>query len=192
MRKKRIRALCRELIDELTLTSSATIQDLCAGLCEIMGRRMGRPVLLVFTEMAADGPFAVWGRSVDENDGPTVDIILCAASGSWLHRLQMVVHELSHELCGHPPTPLYEDEGSRLLFPDLDPALVRILGARSHYETENHAEELEAEAVATELTLQLTEWAATQRTAPLFADDNSIDARLWWSLGDIPDGRNHG
>jgi len=62
---------------------------------------------------------------------------------SVFHRSHIIVHELSHLIWEHRLTD--DDEAIRLLFPDLDPAMVRGVLARASYSSE---QEQEAETLA--------------------------------------------
>jgi hypothetical protein len=62
-----------------------------------------------------------------------------------VHQDHIVLHEICHLLCGHAGDDALGTEHARLLFPNLDPAMVgRVLG-RTSYSTE---EEQEAELLA--------------------------------------------
>jgi hypothetical protein len=182
MTARRVRRLGDELIRDLRLDESATTKDLCYRLCEVVGARIGRELRLHFAELPEDGPSAAWGRTnLETTDGRKIDIILCARSKSWVHRLLLIIHEIAHILCEHAPAPLYEAESSQLLFPDLTPEMAATL-LRTHFAMDNSRQEREAEHVASRLTLLLTDWAERRpdSTPPSW---DGLEKRLWWSFG---------
>ncbi|MEU7908106.1 hypothetical protein [Actinoplanes sp. NPDC049118] len=74
-----------------------------------------------------------------------VDIIVYARTAQ-LHQEHIVLHEVGHMLCQHRGETGIGDELTRILMPDLDPAMVRSLLNRTSY---SDAEEQEAELLAT-------------------------------------------
>jgi len=75
---------------------------------------------------------------------PRADHIFHEAGTTPWHRTHITMHEVAHMLLGHGGR-VSERGLGRLLAPDVDPALVRLILGRSTYTT---AEEREAETVA--------------------------------------------
>lgn len=70
------------------------------------------------------------------------------------HQTQIAMHEIAHMVLGHGSGPQVPDGLTRLLAPDVDPALVRIL--LDHGSSYCMAEEQEAEALASFILAQST------------------------------------
>lgn len=182
MSPRGVRRLGDELVRELALDESATIKDLCYRLCEVVGDKIGRDLRLHFADLPEDGPSAAWGHTnLETTDGRKIDLILCARSKSWVHRLLLVIHELAHILCEHTPAPLYDTDHNSRLFPDLSPEMTATL-MRTHFAPDNGRQEREAEHVASRLTLLLTDWAERQPVGNPPSEDG-LERRLWWSFG---------
>src|SRR5579859_5865141 len=82
--------------------------------CAAVERQRGRQILL--RPMHSEtGPCGVWLA------GQSTDIIFYEKDTSPLHQQHIILHELSHLLCGHRPVPVSETELPQLLFPDLSP-----------------------------------------------------------------------
>lgn len=104
-----------------------------------IGRDRGRPLVQIGLPMPADGPR---GMCISTRHS---DYIIYENATSPVHQEHIILHEISHLLCGHTNADAVGTELAARLFPSLDPALVgRVLG-RSAYSTE---EEQEAELLA--------------------------------------------
>ena len=109
------------------------------GLVEQLSRRRNRLIHLVPAPMGAAQPSGIWLRL------HAMDVIVYEADTSRTHQEHIIAHELAHILCGHTTAAPVADEDSRLIFPDLDPQLVRDMLLRAEYD-DGH--ELEAEVMA--------------------------------------------
>lgn len=109
--------------------------------CALVAERRGRP-LHVRPVAAGLGPHGFWAATT------TADYIFYAEETSPLHRLHIILHELSHIVCDHRPPRLEDVSFPSDLVSDLDPETVRLLLQRAAYSTE---EEREAEVLATVL-----------------------------------------
>ena len=76
---------------------------------------------------------------------PSADLIFYEQDTSPLHQEHIILHEVSHLLCGHAPVPVSEHETLQLLFPDFNLETVKSVLPRAGYSTE---EEREAEILA--------------------------------------------
>jgi hypothetical protein len=105
---------------------------------ESLATRRGRPIALC-PVVSMTGPCGVWVA------GPAADYIFYEQDTSLLHQEHIILHELSHLLCGHDATPALEVQYTQLLFPDLRPELVQTVLRRAAYSSE---QEQEAELLA--------------------------------------------
>ncbi len=109
-----------------------------------MAAHRGRPLTLQpMPGLGAGAPCGVW-ISV-----PTADYVFYDPTTSRLHAEHIVLHELSHMLCGHTTGVNAGPDGgagavSRLV-PDLDPRAIETILGRASYTT---AQEREAEMLA--------------------------------------------
>jgi hypothetical protein len=132
---RRLRRRCAARLRELDLPVPFDVR----AFCEALGARRGRPIRLCPLTGPA-GPCGLWAV------GTEADFIFYEQATSPLHQQHIILHEVSHLLCGHQPTRVSDEEGSRLFFPHLDVEMVnRVLG-RAAYSAE---EEREAELLAT-------------------------------------------
>lgn len=129
-----MRRRCEARLRELELPTPFEARTFCSVLAE----RRGRPILLrpIATR---SGPWGVWVAA------PSADIIFYERDTSPLHQAHIILHEVSHLLCGHQPVPVADAELTRLLFPDLCPETVQRVLHRSSYSGD---EEQEAELLA--------------------------------------------
>src|SRR5689334_324572 len=119
---KVLRTRCEARLGELKLPAPFDIEQFCRSI----EQRRGRRILLHPVESSA-GPCGLWVA------GPTSDHIFYERHTSPLHQEHIVLHEISHLLCGHQVSPLGEHELGALLFPDLSPRTVeRVLQRRSY------------------------------------------------------------
>jgi len=131
---KRQRKRCEARLRDLELPVPFDVRSFCGSLAA----RRGRPLLL--RPMASKaGPCGMWVA------GPTADFIFYEQETSPLHQDHIILHEVSHLLCGHRAAPVSETEFSRLLFPNLKPETVKAVLARAVYSMED---EREAEMLA--------------------------------------------
>ncbi len=131
---KQQRKRCEARLRGLTLPVPFDVRSFCRSLAACRNR----PLLL--RPMASKaGPCGLWVA------GPTADYIFYERETSPLHQEHIILHEASHLLCGHHPAPVSETGLSRLLFPDLEPEMVKEVLARAAYSLED---EREAELLA--------------------------------------------
>lgn len=131
---KQLRRRCAARLRELDLPTPFDVRSFC----DAVGDRRGRPIRLCPVTSQA-GPCGLWAA------GSGVDYIFYERSTSLLHQEHIILHEVSHLLCGHRPALVSDEERCRLLFPDLDNAMVQQILARTAYPDE---EEQEAELLA--------------------------------------------
>jgi hypothetical protein len=133
-----IRRLLRRCESRFTEWRLPTPSDITT-LIQFLSRRRGRPIHLIPMALGAAQPS---GMSLIL---PAMDVVVYEAETGRTHQEHIIAHELAHIMCGHAGTASVEDEVARLLFPDLDPGLVRDMLNRADYGDEH---ELEAEIMA--------------------------------------------
>ena len=116
------------------------------GFCLSLARKRKHPIILQPIEVPA-GLGGFWIST------EKADYILYQAGANSLHRLQIILHELSHLICGHKPMPVTEAQFLQILLPDLSPQAFRHMLKRAAYST---AEDQEAEMLATLLLARIT------------------------------------
>ena len=116
---KQLRRRCEAQLREIDLPTPFDIRSFC----DAVGARRGRPIRLCPVTSQA-GPFGLWAA------GTGIDYIFYERSTSPLHQEHIILHEVSHLLCGHQPGPVSDEECSRLLFANLDIRMVRRILAR--------------------------------------------------------------
>ncbi|MFI8933326.1 toxin [Streptomyces sp. NPDC053474] len=131
----RLRRSCEARLTALALPAARDI----AGLCALLSERRGRPLHLAPIAMRAEQPCGLW---IAAN---TVDFIIYEAKTTRPHQEHIIAHELAHIICGHRSGSPLDDATARLVFPDLNPALVRDMLARTTY---SETQEQEAEMTA--------------------------------------------
>ncbi|EFL09476.1 predicted protein [Streptomyces sp. AA4] len=131
-----------------TLVNSLRLPDPCDVLTlrDKVSSDRNRPIRLVPLDMHGSGLSGLW-LETDE-----ADLVVYEATAGVQHRNHIIAHEFSHMLCGHISTDAMTDQAAKLLFPDLDPALVRRMLGRGGYAD---SDEQEAEIVATILLERL-------------------------------------
>jgi hypothetical protein len=107
-------------------------------LCRQVAARRGRPMRLVPLSGLGD----VCGLWIATD---TTDLIFHESGTTPPHQEHIILHELAHVLCDHYPVSLSAAERARVLFPNLDPEVVRRVLGRAGYSSE---EEREAELLA--------------------------------------------
>ncbi|MFD0415283.1 hypothetical protein [Streptomyces sp. NPDC127108] len=75
----------------------------------------------------------------------SADFIIFEAKTTRPHQEHIIAHELAHIICGHRSSSPLDEATARLMFPDLNPALVRDMLARTEY---SEIQEQEAEMTA--------------------------------------------
>jgi hypothetical protein len=139
---RQLRSRCLELIKSLPIPRPFDLERFR----ENLERHRGRPLLMIPAKTPPDCS-GLWIGTRD------ADYILYERATTSLHQWHIVAHESGHMLLGHGGIPIADEEFARLLFPDLDPELVRSTLARSAY---TDAKEREAETFATLLLHQVT------------------------------------
>ncbi|MFD7663723.1 hypothetical protein [Streptomyces sp. NPDC059788] len=125
------RRKCRALLEQADLPPYSTVRELCDGL----GARRGRPIVLV----ARETPLGE--RSGQFEQHLTEDRIHYPLHTSEAHQAHIICHEIAHLLLAHIPE-----------LDALDPEVARLVLGRSHYA--DPAEE-QAEILGTLLWQQL-------------------------------------
>ncbi|WP_035847387.1 toxin [Kitasatospora azatica] len=110
-----------------------------AELCRYLGEVRDRPITLVAMQMPASHPCGMWVAARDE------DLIFYDANTTSAHQEHIILHELGHIICCHRGAGGLDEASSRLLFPNLDPDLVRDMLLRATYDD---VQEQEAEIIA--------------------------------------------
>ena len=134
--------------------------------CDSLAARRGRPVELRPVVTHA-GPWGLWAAS------DSTDYIFYESDTSPLHQEHIILHELSHLICGHQPVSATQKDLLSELFPDLSPDTVRRVLGRIAY---SRAEEREAEMLASVLLERIS--ARRPRGAPPGAALGSREAEV--------------
>ncbi|MFB6849012.1 hypothetical protein ACFCXS_29745 [Streptomyces sp. NPDC056373] len=137
LRYRTLRRRCHSLLETLDLSRPVTLDELCRRLA----RHRDRPLHVhpLPTQPVAPGACGVWLAT------DTDDHIFVEPATSRLHQEHIILHEISHMLLEHDSTDLDPASAASALMPDLSPALVRQLLARTSYDT---PQEQEAETLA--------------------------------------------
>lgn len=139
-------------------------------LCEALGRRRGKPIVLRPCPLPVPGPLGLWVST------PDADVVLYLESATRLHRDHIVLHEVGHILADHASPGSLEERWEALL-PGIKASAVRRILQRCTYDDE---QEYEAELVAT----IVMEWASVlDRVASATPADASV-RRIQAALGD--------
>lgn len=110
-----------------------------AELCRHLGEVRDRPITLVPMQMPSSHPCGMWVAARDE------DLIFYDANTTSAHQEHIILHELGHIICCHRGAGGLDEAAARLLFPNLDPQLVRDMLLRATYDD---VQEQEAEIIA--------------------------------------------
>lgn len=129
-----LRRRCKARLQELAVP---TALDLDTFIAEVVTRRP-RPLSLLPMQLMGK-PYGVWFT-----DGET-ERIWYERDTTPMHQRHIILHELSHLLCGHQPLDVTTFDGP---FPDLDHGRIRVIMERSSY---TRKEEREAETMASML-----------------------------------------
>lgn len=133
---KRLRKAGAQRIAALDLPKVADVAELCRYLGEVRER----PITLVPMQMPATShPCGMWVAARDE------DLIFYDANTTSAHQEHIILHELGHIICCHRGAGWLDEASARLLFPNLDPNLVRDMLLRATYDD---VQEQEAEIIA--------------------------------------------
>lgn len=165
MELKTLRQRCEARLHGLPLSAPFDLDRFCAA---IAGRR-GRPILLLPVERS-EGPSGVWIGLAD------ADVICYERRTSALHQEHIILHELSHVLCGHAPRATPDASIETLLLANLPLETIRGVWRRDGYTTD---EEREAELLAS-LIRERTGGLASGHGAT--AVDAALNERLELSL----------
>ncbi|MFI0806359.1 hypothetical protein [Streptomyces echinatus] len=170
MNDSELRRYCADLVRQLNLPEPFNIN----ALIDQMEERRGRPISLIPMPLPPDrGLCGMWVVT------PDVDYVIYQAKARKAHQGHIVLHEIGHMLCDHESTPAEEEEISRLLLPNIEPALVRTVLGRTCYD---RSEEKAAELVASLISLQTTK-AAPGPTTSRPKDVANLVSHLKRSLG---------
>jgi hypothetical protein len=131
---KELRRRCEARLLDLPLPVPFDLQVFCRAVAE----RNGRPIVLKAMADIGARTMGAWIAT------PTTDIIVYEEHTSRFHQEHILLHELSHIICGHRPLAADRDLAAQL-FPDLHPEVVRGVLQRHAYSSED---ELEAEVQA--------------------------------------------
>ncbi|WP_406139011.1 toxin [Streptomyces sp. NBC_01089] len=171
-----LRRGCRRRLETLALPRSYDLRLLC----EHVGRARGRAIRLVPMHLDATGPCGVVLSL------PGADYVVYEMQTSRHHQEHIIAHELAHLICGHRTATrahaTTSGDAAALLFPDLDPALVRDLLYREHY---SDVQEQEAEVMAFLIGTRLRATGTSTGRAP--APDSTlgrIQSSLDWRRRD--------
>ena len=135
-----VRALKRQCVSRVKGLSLPVPFDLRA-FCDLVAIRRERPIELRPVVTHA-GPWGLWAAS------DSTDYIFYESDTSPLHQEHIILHEVSHLICGHQPVLANKEDLLSELFPDLSPDTVRRVLGRFTY---SRAEEREAEVLASVL-----------------------------------------
>jgi hypothetical protein len=160
-RLKSFRRKAHALVDALDLPADGDITTVH----QRVSAQRGRPIQLIPMPMSHSGACGLWIATRE------ADLVFHESMTSPRHQHHIIAHELAHMLCGHTGIEAIADESARLLFPDLDPNLVREMLGRSGYQ--NHDEQ-EAEIVATIMLECLVRPAPVQAPAEAAAGDYAM------------------
>lgn len=166
IRHRQLRRHCESLLAELDAPTTWDIHDLCDLVAEQRDRRIHR----VPIAMSAMHPCGFWIFTEH------VDFIVYESDTSRVHQEHIIAHELAHIICCHRGGTTFSDATAQLLFPDLDPDLVRDMLRRSGY---SDRQEQEAEMLASLIMEQANRLRpGAPRTATTTAIDDAGDETL--------------
>lgn len=158
-RLKKLRKAGAQRIAELDLPAAADVAELCRHLGEVRDR----PITLVPMQMPSSHPCGMWVAARDE------DLIFYDANTTGAHQEHIILHELGHIICCHRGAGGLDEAAARLLFPNLDPELVRDMLLRATYDD---VQEQEAEIIAYLLSQRLGDADQRHPAAPAGEDGN--------------------
>jgi hypothetical protein len=169
-RLKELRHRCEARLRDLPLPVPFDLETFVGAVAE----SHGRPIVLKGVSDIGARTMGVWIPT------PDVDIIVYEEHTSRFHQEHILLHELSHIICGHQPLAAAGDLAAQL-FPDLNPEVVRGVLQRHAYSSED---ELEAEVQAS----VIRERAAASRPydSPPANDPDLVNRLEAFSRGDSP------
>jgi hypothetical protein len=167
MDDKRLRQRCEAKVRELDIHAPFDVRSFCHALAA----QRGRPILLEPLAGTA-GACGIWVAV------PSADLIFYEEETSPLHQDHIILHEISHLVCGHEPVPVSEGEISLLLFPDLQAQTVKHVLQRGGYST---FEEREAETLAS-LILERAGTGPSVQLSATSVEQEAVLGRLEKSL----------
>ena len=137
MSRDQSRQQCAALVAELDLPEPFELEEFCLR----VGRRRGKPLMLMPTPMAMGGGLCgLWLGTA------TRDYVFYETDTSPLHQQHIVFHEIGHILRQHSPKRIFGLDVARALAPSVEPGEVqRVLGR----DTYGDDDEYEAELIAT-------------------------------------------
>lgn len=140
-----------------------------AALCEHLSELRERPIVLVPVKLRAFDPCGMWVVARNE------DLVFYDRDTTRAHQEHIIMHEVGHIISCHRGSGVLDDASARLLFPHLDPVLVRDMLMRATYDD---VQEQEAEVTA---------YLLAQHIGPVDADQgraaNSTLAQIARLLG---------
>ncbi|WP_328787179.1 MULTISPECIES: toxin [unclassified Streptomyces] len=152
-RLKKLRKAGAQRIAELDLPAATDVAELCRHLGEVRDR----PITLVPMQMPSSHPCGMWVAARDE------DLIFYDANTTGAHQEHIILHELGHIICCHRGAGGLDEAAARLLFPNLDPQLVRDMLLRATYDD---VQEQEAEIIAYLLSQRIGDAGQHHAAAP--------------------------
>lgn len=165
---KQLRRECQARLDALNLPTPYDVSILC----EYLSQQRGRPIHLVPMTMQVSHPCGILVAS------STTDFIFYDVNTSKPHQEHIVMHELAHIICCHRGSGGLDDASAQLLFPDVDPELVRDMLRRTTY---SNVQEQEAEIMAS-LILRRCHPKATELEGSILPKSTETLARIKNSL----------
>lgn len=157
---RELRRRCEMRLRELELPTPFELESFC----EVLARKRQRPIELHSIAGLGGRTQGAWIPT------RTTDIIIYEQQTTPLHQDHIVLHELSHIICGHEP-PLVAGDIAGALFPDLRADLVQGILERHAYATR---EEREAELMAS-LIFDRVQVNAEQAPEAVTADPSLIE-----------------
>jgi hypothetical protein len=157
-------------LGELDLPKPLTVEAFRDAVAERRGRPIEcRPVAF------GTGLSGGWIPGTDR------DFVFYERDTTLVHQEQIILHEVSHILCGHRPPRVAAQEVAALLFPDVPASLVQRMLQRAGYSTE---EECEAELLAS-LVLRRTIGGPPRRESRALDSETAgvlrrLEASLEW------------
>src|SRR4051812_12785602 len=134
----------------------ATYPDAYA-LCRHLGELRERPIVLAPVKLRASDPCGMWIVARNE------DLVFYDKDTTRAHQEHIIMHEVGHIISCHRGSGMLDDASARLLFPSLDPALVRDMLMRATYDD---VQEQEAEVIAYLLAQHIVPGGAVAERTP--------------------------
>lgn len=149
---RELRRVCDNVVRGFQLPVPFTIDALVA---QVAAKR-GRPIQLMAMPEQDHRPNHPCGLWIEADE---IDYIMYPPETTQHHHNLIVLHELGHMELGHKSSVSDKEEIARLLMPNLSPALIRRVLARTVYTNE---EERAAELVASLTTLAVSRAAGAE------------------------------